>query len=167
MFTSVDAFVKAYQSESGETLKVMRALTNDSLAQPVTDGHRTLGRVAWHLSTIIPEMFKYTGLQFQKVKKDDPMPSTADMTSRLFDMVSRELIMQVKSNWTDESLQTEHAMYGETWKRGFVLWVQLTHEIHHRGQMTVLMRQAGLRVPGVYGPAKEDWATMGMTPPEV
>jgi len=33
--------------------------------------------------------------------------------------------------------------------------------------MTVLMRQAGLRVPGVYGPAHEDWAGMGMEPPEV
>jgi uncharacterized damage-inducible protein DinB len=28
--------------------------------------------------------------------------------------------------------------------------------------MTVLMRQAGLRVPGVYGPAEEEWGEMGM-----
>jgi hypothetical protein len=26
----------------------------------------------------------------------------------------------------------------------------------------VLMRQAGLSVPGVYGPAREEWAAMGM-----
>jgi uncharacterized damage-inducible protein DinB len=32
--------------------------------------------------------------------------------------------------------------------------------------MTVLMRQAGLRVPGIYGPAKEDWASMNMPPQE-
>ena len=31
--------------------------------------------------------------------------------------------------------------------------------------MTVLMRQAGLTVPGVYGPAKEEWATAGMEAP--
>jgi hypothetical protein len=24
------------------------------------------------------------------------------------------------------------------------------------------MRQAGLKVPGIYGPAREDWASMGM-----
>jgi len=29
----------------------------------------------------------------------------------------------------------------------------------------VLMRQAGLRVPGVYGPAKEEWESYGMEPP--
>jgi uncharacterized damage-inducible protein DinB len=33
--------------------------------------------------------------------------------------------------------------------------------------MTVLMRQAGLRVPAMYGPAKEDWAEWDMQPPAV
>ena len=40
--------------------------------------------------------------------------------------------------------------------RGMAVLVMLHHEIHHRGQMTVLMRQAGLPVPGVYGPAKDE-----------
>jgi uncharacterized damage-inducible protein DinB len=29
-----------------------------------------------------------------------------------------------------------------------------------RGQLTVLMRQADLKVPGVYGPSKEEWEAM-------
>ena len=53
-------------------------------------------------------------------------------------------------------------MYGESWSRGAVLMSLIVHQAHHRGQMTVLMRQAGLRVPGVYGPAKEDWAAMNL-----
>ena len=53
-------------------------------------------------------------------------------------------------------------MYGETWKRGRTLGALVNHQIHHRGQMTVLMRQAGLEVPGVYGPAKEEWGAYGM-----
>jgi uncharacterized damage-inducible protein DinB len=40
----------------------------------------------------------------------------------------------------------------------------MSHEIHHRGQMTVLMRQAGLKVPGVYGPSREEWTAYGMPP---
>jgi hypothetical protein len=31
----------------------------------------------------------------------------------------------------------------------------------------VLLRQAGIKVPGFYGPAKEDWKQYGMTAPEV
>lgn len=32
--------------------------------------------------------------------------------------------------------------------------------------MTVLMRQAGLPVPGIYGPAKEEWTTFGLEAPK-
>jgi len=39
------------------------------------------------------------------------------------------------------------------------------HELHHRGQLTVLMRQAGLVVPGIFGPAQEEWTRYGMEPP--
>jgi uncharacterized damage-inducible protein DinB len=53
-------------------------------------------------------------------------------------------------------------MYGEKWTRAMALRALIQHEVHHRGQMTVLMRQAGLTVPGVYGPAREEWAAYGM-----
>ena len=43
-----------------------------------------------------------------------------------------------------------------------ILLVQ--HEVHHRGQLTVLMRQAGLRPPGIYGPTFDDWKDKGQTP---
>jgi uncharacterized damage-inducible protein DinB len=69
--------------------------------------------------------------------------------------------------WSDETLQIEDDMYGEMWKRGKTLGSLINHEIHHRGQMTVLMRQAGLKVPGIYGPSKDEWAQYGMKPPEI
>gem|GEM_PF-5815448 len=57
---------------------------------------------------------------------------------------------------------SEDNMYGEVWKKGQTLIYLLLHQTHHRGQMTVLMRQAGLKVSGIYGPAKEEWEAMGM-----
>ena len=53
-------------------------------------------------------------------------------------------------------------MYGETWSRGMTLFYLILHQAHHRGQMEVLMRQAGLKVPGIYGPAREEWAAFGI-----
>jgi uncharacterized damage-inducible protein DinB len=38
----------------------------------------------------------------------------------------------------------------------------IRHEVHHRGQMTVLMRQAGLPLHGFYGPSRDEWVAMGM-----
>ena len=46
------------------------------------------------------------------------------------------------------------------------LMTLINHQNHHRGQMTVLMRQAGLTVPGVYG-SKEEWAAAGMEAPKM
>jgi uncharacterized damage-inducible protein DinB len=69
--------------------------------------------------------------------------------------------------WTDATLEVEDDMYGERWPRGLTLQALIVHQAHHRGQMTVLMRQAGLRVPGVYGPSREEWTAYGMPPPAV
>lgn len=52
------------------------------------------------------------------------------------------------------------------WSRGKTLGVLITHQIHHRAQLTIVMRLAGLKVPGVYGPAKEEWVGYGMEPQE-
>jgi len=57
-------------------------------------------------------------------------------------------------------------MYGEMWNRGTTLGVIITHQIHHRAQLTVVMRLLGLKVPGIYGPAKEEWKNFGMTTQE-
>jgi uncharacterized damage-inducible protein DinB len=70
------------------------------------------------------------------------------------------LLEQVSRNWTDETLQVEDEMYGEHWPRGLTLQALVFHEIHHRGAMTVLMRQAGLTVPGIYGPNREETERM-------
>jgi len=59
-------------------------------------------------------------------------------------------------------LAEEINMYGEKWTRSATLASIIKHQIHHRAQMTVLMRQAGLKVPGVYGPSREEWSQYGM-----
>jgi uncharacterized damage-inducible protein DinB len=56
---------------------------------------------------------------------------------------------------------------GQKKPNGTLLMFLLQHQNHHRGQMTVLMRQAGLTVPGIYGPSKEEWANFGMIPPKM
>ena len=77
------------------------------------------------------------------------------------------LLDQVGDKWTDAALKVEDERYGEKWERGFTLYVLLVHEVHHRGQVTVLMRQARLMVPGIFGPSKEEWEKWGMKPPRV
>jgi uncharacterized damage-inducible protein DinB len=167
MFTSIDQFEKHWEAESQRSQRVMDTLTDASLGQKVADDHRTLGRVAWHITTTIPEMANRTGLDVTGVRVDSPVPKTAAEIRSAYAAVSKSLLDEIKKKWQDTTLGVEDDMYGEKWKRGSTLHILIIHEVHHRGQMTVLMRQAGLRVPSLYGPAREDWAGYGAPVTEV
>ena len=60
----------------------------------------------------------------------------------------------------DEQLSSEVSHHGRTLPMDTVLSGLIRHQIHHRGQMTVLMRQAGVVVPSVYGPSREESAAI-------
>jgi uncharacterized damage-inducible protein DinB len=167
MIASILEFERLWTPELEATQKIFKHLTNKSLTQAITPQHRTLGRLAWHITTSIQEMINRTGLSVAGPDPDAPVPSTAKEIFNAYNEAAISLLEQIKSKWTDETLQVEDDMYGEKWKRAETLRVLIHHQIHHRGQMTVLMRQAGLSVPGIYGPAKEEWAAYGASPPEV
>lgn len=167
VYRKLNDFFKDWKREEEATQKILEALTDESLSQQVTDEHRTLGRLAWHLVTTLDEMVGHTGLQFSAAKFGNPVPDTAEEIAEAYRFSNQSMITAMKENWTDETLEEEHNMYGEMWSVATLLQVLITHQVHHRGQMTVLMRQAGLKVPGVYGPAKEEWAAMGAQPPEI
>lgn len=165
MFLSVSNFVQAWDKETKATRRILHALTDASLNQLVAAQDRTLGRIAWHLVTTIPEMMARTGLILESINEDAPLPSTAEEIIYNYREVSNSLVTVVRSQWSDQILLETRNMYGETWTNGYTLSTLIDHQIHHRGQITVLMRQAGLKVPGVYGPSREDWNRMGMEPP--
>jgi uncharacterized damage-inducible protein DinB len=167
VYPTIADFESDFTRESGGTRKYMDALTDASLSQAVADDHRTLGRIAWHMITTYPEMMNLTGLTVKAVAAEAPLPETAKEIRETYAAVTRELLDQVKQSWKDEDLLAEDDMYGEQWKRGATLRILVRHEIHHRGQMSILMRQAGLAVPGVYGPSKEEWLEFNMPTPEV
>ncbi len=167
MFAKINEFEQRWNSHAAGTKKILGALTDQALGQQVADDHRTLGRMAWHIVTTIPEMMSQTGLSFVGMKEDTPIPKDADEFQKAYETASSELLNQVKAKWGDADLMVEDELYGEKWKRGTTLQILMDHETHHRGQMTVLMRQAGLKVPGIFGPSKEEWGQYGMEEPKI
>jgi len=166
MFRRVSDFAATWEREREGTLRLLRALDDRSLAQAVGPGHRTLGRLAWHLTTTLGEMMERTGLTIAGPAHESPVPATAAEIARTYDATSRSVLEGV-NGWSDATLEITDDMYGERWPRGVTLQALVAHQAHHRGQMTVLMRQAGLAVPGVYGPAREEWDAFGMAAPQV
>ena len=162
MYRTIDDFKKEWAYESEMTAKIFSRLTDQSLSQRVTLEGRTLGFLAWHIVVSLG-MAAEAGLPFQVPGGyTSQPPSGAAAIAAAYKESAAELIASVEKHWRDANLLEEVQMYGETWTRGTALLAMVKHQTHHRGQMTVLMRQAGLLVPGAYGPAKEEWASMGM-----
>ena len=166
MFTLIQEACKELQNESNATQKLFKNLTDDSLSQKVYTEGRTLARLAWHIVTSTVEMMNKTDLKITDVAEDAPIPATANEILEAYQKVSASLLAQINEKWKNESLVEVLNMYGEDWSKNTILVVLMKHEIHHRAQMTVVMRQAGLKVPGLYGPAKEEWSQYNMPPME-
>ena len=161
MFRNIEDFQKAWQYEAEMTGKVLGTLTDVSLGQKVTADGRSLGFLGWHLTVTLGEMLGHVGLKIDAPEQDAECPPSAAEIAAAYEKGAKSVAEEVNANWTDETLLEEDNMYGETWSRGMTLFYFIAHQAHHRGQMTVLMRQAGSLVPGIYGPAKEEWASMG------
>jgi len=166
MFRTLADFSRAWHGERESTLKIMRALTDQSLSQKVSPEGRTLGRLAWHIVQTLGEMGGHAGLVVDAPNEHSPQPATSKVISDAYEKGSAAVEAAVKTAWSESDLSGEIDMYGEKWTRGQSLAALIAHEVHHRGQMTVLMRQAGLAVPGVYGPSREEWVGYGRPAPE-
>jgi len=167
MISTISDFEHLWSRELEGTQKIFKHLTDRALSQQVNPQGRTLARLAWHITTSIPEMMSRTGLKLSGPGEHDPIPPTARQIAQAYSEAAISLLNEVKAKWTDATLREKDDMYGEKWARGFTLTSLILHQVHHRAQMTVLMRQAGLEIPGLYGPARQEWAAYGMQPPEI
>ncbi|MGG1520081.1 DinB family protein [Paenibacillus oryzisoli] len=164
MFHTIEEFVHEWKNESQATQNVLNTLTDTSLNQRIAPDFRTLGQLGWHIATTIHEMLSRTGLEFAAPEGGELAPASAKTIADTYQSAAAALTAAIQSQWTDAKLAATSDMYGEQWANAATLRMLISHEIHHRGEMVVLMRQAGLRVPFLYGPTREDWIAQGMEP---
>ncbi|QPA56226.1 DinB family protein [Lysinibacillus sphaericus] len=167
MFQTVEHFLQSWTFEAIATQKLLQQLTDESLHQAITAEHWTLGRIAWHTVTAIRIISANTHLTFEAPAEDFPVPTSAQLIADSYYQASNAFMEALKTQWTDKTMNETIEFIGQTIPNGSLLLFLLQHQSHHRGQMTVLMRQAGLPVPGIYGPAKEEWAQFGLQAPNM
>jgi uncharacterized damage-inducible protein DinB len=173
MFNRLEDFKSAWQEEVEDTLKVLKAISEPALDQAVAPGFRDLRRLAWHLVDSIGSIAAQIGLQVAGPARDEQgflVEAPPERLAAILAAYTRtaESLLEVLQAWGDMDLQKVDVMYGHLhWKRGQSLQALLVHQVHHRGQMTVLLRQAGLFVPEFYGPTREGWAALGLPVPAV
>ena len=165
MYVTISDFIKEWNREAMLTQNVLDGLTDESLKKQVYPEGRTLGRIAWHLTTNIPDYLTHFGLNIDGVKNAENVPTSAKEIAETFKEVSSLVAQIIEKQWTDKSIEQIQEAFGRQESNAQILMGLIKHIVHHRGQITVLMRQAGLKPFGVYGPPKEDWIHLGVENP--
>lgn len=165
MYVTIADFIREWNFEASLTQKVLEGLTDDSLNQKVYPEGRNLGRIVWHFTTNIPEYLAHFGLEIDEVENVENVPTSAKEIAETFKNISSHVAKVIEQQWTDESLKEVRIVFGREETNAQILMGLIKHIVHHRGQVTILMRQAGIKPFGVYGPPKEDWIHLGVENP--
>ncbi|WP_169091565.1 DinB family protein [Paenibacillus sp. PL91] len=164
MYRTVEDFLNEWKNEAILTQKMLDGLTDESLLQQVYPEGRTLGRIAWHFVTNIPDYLTEFGVAVVKVPNQNEVPLAREIADT-FHAVSIEVAKALHEQWTDDTLKQIQNAFGRMESNATIFMGLIKHIVHHRGQVTVLMRQAGLPIPALYGPSKEGWTRLGVIPP--
>ncbi|MBP8034285.1 MAG: hypothetical protein KAZ71_06780 [Bacteroidia bacterium] len=166
MFRKIEDFKESFTYEFETTLKVFNNITDEAFLLKQNDSIRSIQRLVWHITITLGEMLGKAGLTIDCPDEHSDPLNDIKAICKTYETTAKSVLKEVGEKWTDESLLEEVEMYGDKWKKGTVLTVLIKHESHHRGQLTILMRLNNLKVPGVYGPSKEEWAAWNMAAPE-
>lgn len=154
MYRQVDDFLSEWAASAHGTIQVLKAVTDEKLEQSIVEDHSTLGWLGWHLVGAAGYFSYLAGLQVPMIRQEDPIPSKVAEIVAAYEKVAND-VKEEAAKLSNEDLLEEVKGFNGPVKRGALLRVLIDHQTHHRGQMTVLLRQAGLPVPGVLGPTKE------------
>lgn len=160
----LQGFFATWSREADETVALLRTIPEGQYDYRPVPGWRSIGEMAWHLA----EGDAYTALLVAQGKLDptDRPPGVerprevaalasgyarvhADARARLGNLTPADLPKKLK--YFDGSERSV----------SHVLWEGiLYHHLHHRGQLSLMIRMAGGAPDGMYGPNLEETAKM-------
>ena len=166
MYRKIEDFVVDWKAEKEFTTNIFSKIPDEYLSYKAAGNIRSLGRLAWHITQTLTEMPHKAGIIKKDFLENELIPETFSEIINIYKKHSEQLVELLKVNWTDSDLTKIIEVYGQKWEKRKILSALINHQIHHRAQMTILMRLKNIEVPGIYGPSKEEWTKYGMSPQE-
>src|SRR6476469_10780140 len=105
MYVTISDFIKEWSKEAILTQNGLDGVTDDSLKQQVYSEGRTLGRIAWHITTSIPEYLAHFGLKIDEVENAENVPMSAKVIAETFNNVSSNAAKVIEQQWKNETLK--------------------------------------------------------------
>jgi uncharacterized damage-inducible protein DinB len=153
IINTVEDFLRFWLTEAPKTIKLISAIQDDALlGVEFVPGFQTMGQLIWHMLETPKDVLATTGLKVEGPKPFSEPPKTLvallDEHAKLVESVAR----QIHKNWKDVDLDKVDDIFGVQIKREDTLVNLVSNLLHQRGQLSVLMKLAGLEVPKLYEP---------------
>src|SRR6185436_15018279 len=150
----LEMFLSAWEREAESTLKLLRALPATQYDFRPDAGGRSLGELAWHMA----EIDGYIADGIAKGKVDfEPIagltrPREVAALAPGYRRVHDEAVARLRAAKIADLSQAIPFFSRKVPIRDLLWSATLHHAIHHRGQLSLMVRIAGGESPGVYGP---------------
>ena len=139
-----------WDAAHSELVDALSRLTDEQLDFFPGEGFRTIGDVARHMIDAEAGWVDLVVLGKEVTWPEYPKERLPTVESILAEMdrvhaATRELLEEHDVQWLSET--TQYA--GETYILDWVFWHILDHEIHHRGEIFLMMGLIGVEVPDI------------------
>ena len=160
---TIDDLVQELEQEAQTTRRVLERVPEDRLDWRPHGKSMTLGQLAMHVATIPGRIAEVSTRPTFDVNTTIPRPaaaSTAELLAAHDQSVTRARALL--ADMTDADLASPWRMVdGEREvmampRRALLRTVLLNHWYHHRGQLSVYLRQTGALVPAIYGASADE-----------
>lgn len=164
MSNEVQTFLNTWDVEAKKTAALLRALPEGQYDFRPDTGGRSLGELAWHLAEV--DAYMSYGIErgaFEMGMKPPGIerPKTIREVATGYDRVHEDALARVRKLTPADLDRSLMFFTGTPATVRQILWdFLLHHQIHHRGQLSVVCRLAGGIAPAPYGPNREEMAKM-------
>jgi uncharacterized damage-inducible protein DinB len=165
---TIAELLQELEQEAPTTRRVLERVPADQLGWKPHEKSMSLGELAMHIAQLPGAIAELALQPTFDVNTQVPRPgasSTAELVATLDRSVARA--REVLGGMSDADLAAPWKMVnGEqvilAITRGALLrTIMLNHSYHHRGQLSVYLRQTGALVPSIYGPSADEAPRFG------
>src|SRR5690348_558301 len=160
-----EIFLRIWEREAKTTQRVMRAFPAESLGLKPHERSRSIRDLAWQC--VIDERVIETILDgandLRNAPPSPPPPNTMEEIAAAHEAAHRSAAGKMRRPETQFSKTVTVTMRGGSiqLEQAETIWGNLLDQIHHRGQLTIYLRQAGGKVPSIYGPSGDEAMSFG------
>jgi len=159
----VDGILQELEQEAQTTRRLLERVPEEQLTWRPHAKSRTLGELALHVATVPGGVAEFVSQPspVQAPQFVDPSPRTAsELVPTLEESVGKA--KAILGGMDDTALlETWRIMKGDREifaipRIGFVRSIMLNHWYHHRGQLSVYLRELDVPIPSIYGPSADE-----------